>query len=82
MAIAQTVRGDEDAASLSLTEAEVAATEAFGSGSPGASALSVVFAAITRAAHSKDQTAGRGALTPRPASDLSRSEQERTNDQH
>jgi hypothetical protein len=46
-------RGDGDSASLSLIEAQAAAEEAFGPGTPGVDALSVVFAAIARAAHSK-----------------------------
>jgi hypothetical protein len=50
MAAVQAFRGDEDAASLSLTEAHAAAEEAFGSGSPGVDALNVVFAAIAQAA--------------------------------
>ena len=77
MAVAQAFRGDEDSAALSLTEAHAAATEAFGSGSPGVDALCVVFAAIAQAAavpppDSPKQSTGRGALTPRPATDLSR----------
>jgi hypothetical protein len=78
MAVVQAVRGDEDSASLSLIEAHAAAEEAFGSGSAEVDALNAVFAAITEAAHSNDQTADRGARTPRPASDLSRLRQERT----
>jgi uncharacterized membrane protein YdfJ with MMPL/SSD domain len=49
-AAVQAFRGDEDSAALSLTEAHAAATEAFGSGSPGVDALNVVFAAIAQAA--------------------------------
>ena len=51
-AVEHAFRGDGDSASLSLLEAHAAAEEAFGAGSPGADALSVVFAAITQAAHS------------------------------
>ena len=72
MAVVQAARGDEDSASLSLIEAHAAA------GALEVHALNVVFAAITEAAHSNDQAAGRGARTPRPASDLSRLGQERT----
>jgi hypothetical protein len=81
-AAVQAFRGDGDAASLSLTEAHAAAAEAFGTRSPGVDALDVVFAAIAQAAATPrcphDKTAGRGARTPRPASDLSRLGQERT----
>ena len=52
-AIVQAFRGDEDSASLSLIEAHTAAEEAFGRGSPEVGAFSVVFAAISQAAHSK-----------------------------
>lgn len=52
MATVQAFRGDEDSVSLSLIEAQVAAEEAFGCGSPGAAALNVVFAAIAQAATS------------------------------
>jgi hypothetical protein len=72
MAVVQAFRGDEGSAALSLTEAHAAAEEAFGRGTPEVDALNVVFAAIMQAAHSNDQTAGQGARTPRPASDLSR----------
>jgi hypothetical protein len=53
MAADQAWRGEQDSASLSLVEADAAAEDAFGRGSPGVDALSVVFAAITQAAHSK-----------------------------
>jgi hypothetical protein len=66
----QTWRGDIDSASLSLLEANVAAEEAFGRGSPVIEALNVVFAAIK-------QAAGRDVPPPRPASDQSRLGQER-----
>jgi hypothetical protein len=52
-AIVQAFRGDEDSASLSLIEAQAAADEAFGRGSPEVDAFKVVSAAITQAAHSK-----------------------------
>lgn len=71
-AVVHAWHGCEDAAALSLIEAHAAAEDAFGPGSPGLDALSVVFAAITQAAHSNDQTAGRGVPAPRPVSDLSR----------
>jgi hypothetical protein len=82
-AAVQAFRGDGDSASLSLTEAHAAANEAFGSGSPGVDALNVVFAAIAQAAAASppcphDKTAGLGVRAPRPASDLSRSNRERT----
>lgn len=49
-AVLQAWRGDRDSALLSLLEAQAAAGEAFGPGSPEADALSVVFAAIKQAA--------------------------------
>lgn len=62
-AVVQAWRGDRDSASLSLLEAQTAAEEAFGRGSPEVDALSVVFSAIK-------QAAGRDVCPPRPASDL------------
>jgi hypothetical protein len=58
MATVQAFRGDEDSVSLSLTEAQVAAEEAFGCGSPRAAALNVVFAAITQAATARAPAGG------------------------
>jgi hypothetical protein len=58
-AVVQAFRGDEDSASLSLVEAQVAAEEAFGCGSPGVAALNVVFAAITQAAAARATVGGR-----------------------
>ena len=52
-AVEDAFRGSGESASLSLIEAHAAAEDAFGRGSPGVDALSVVFAAITQAAHSK-----------------------------
>lgn len=49
-AVLQAWRGDRDSALLSLLEAQAAAEEAFGRGSPEAVALGVVFAAIKQAA--------------------------------
>jgi hypothetical protein len=63
----QAWRGDGDSASLSLIEAHAAAEEAFGRGSPGVDALSVVFAAITQAAHSNTKRLAVVQRTPRPA---------------
>jgi hypothetical protein len=63
----QAWRGERDSASLSLIEAHVAAEEAFGSRSPGVDALSVVFAAITQAAHSNTKWPAAVQRTPRPA---------------
>jgi hypothetical protein len=63
----QAWRGDGDSASLSLIEAHAAAEEAFGPGSPVVDALSVVFAAITQAAHSKTKRPAMVQRTPRPA---------------
>ncbi len=52
--------GDEDSASLSLTEAHTAAEEAFGRGSPGTDALAVIFDAIAQASRiSRWPAAGR-----------------------
>ena len=59
IAIVQAFRGDEDSVSLSLIEAQVAAEEAFGCGSPRAAALNVVFAAITQAAAARATEGGR-----------------------
>jgi hypothetical protein len=59
MATVQAFRGDEVSVSLSLIEAQVAAEEAFGSGSPGAAALNVVFATITQAAAARATAGGR-----------------------
>jgi hypothetical protein len=67
MAADQAWRGDQDSASLSLTEAHAAAEEAFGAGSPGVDALSMVFAAIAQAAHSKTKRPAVVQRTPRPA---------------
>ena len=66
-AVEHAFRGDGDSASLSLIEAHEAAEEAFGAGSPGADALSVVFAAITQAARSKTMWPAVVQRTPRPA---------------
>ena len=65
-AVIQAWRGDSDSASLSLLEAQTAAEEAFGHGSPELDALNVVFSAIK-------QAAGRDVSPPQPASDHSRS---------
>jgi len=48
-AAVQAWRGDRESASLSLTEAHIAAEEAFGCGSPGTDALAVIFDAIAQA---------------------------------
>jgi hypothetical protein len=66
-AVEHAFRGDEDYASLSLIEAHAAAEEAFGRGSAGVNALSVVFAAITQAARSKTNRPAVVQRTPRPA---------------
>lgn len=67
MAAVQAWRGDRDSASLSLTEAHAAGEQAFGPGSPGLDALSVVLAAITQAAQSKTNRPALVQRTPRPA---------------
>jgi hypothetical protein len=59
MATVQAFRGDEDSVSLSLIEAQVAAEEAFGCGSPEVAALNVVFGAITQAAAARATVGGR-----------------------
>ena len=66
-AVEDAFRGAGEAASLSLIEAHAAAEEAFGRGSPGVDALSVVLAAITQAARSKTNRPAVVQRTPRPA---------------
>jgi hypothetical protein len=58
-AVEDAFRGAGESASLSLIEAHAAAEEAFGRGSPGVDALSVVLAAITQAAAARTATIGR-----------------------
>jgi hypothetical protein len=66
-AVEHAFRGAGDSASLSLIEAHAAAEEAFGCGSTEIDALSVVFAAITQAAHSNTKRLAVVQRTPRPA---------------
>ena len=66
-AVEDAFRGAGESASLSLIEADAAAEEAFGRGSPGFDALGVVFAAITQATRSKINRPAVVQRTPRPA---------------
>ena len=61
-AVLQAWRGDRDSALLSLLEAQAAAEEAFGPGSPEAVALGVVFAAIKQAAPPRCQRTATGLI--------------------